>query len=122
MRTLLFLPPLIQLLIFGYVVNLDVDNVRIAWVDQDHTPQSRDMYAAFVGSKRFTVVETPNSERDVGDLLDRGEIDAAIRILPGFARDILRQRPAAVQVLVDGTNSNTASIIANYAGQVIGQF
>jgi drug efflux transport system permease protein len=122
MRTLLFLPPLIQLLIFGYVVNLDVDRVRIAWIDQDRTPQSRDLFAAFEGSRRFVLVDTSTSNRDAESLLDSGDIDAAIRVLPGFGRDILRLHPAAVQILVDGTNSNTASIVSSYAGQVIAGF
>ena len=52
MRILLFVPPLVQLLVFGYAVNLDVDHVRIAWFDRDQTSESRDLLAAFQGSPR----------------------------------------------------------------------
>ena len=55
-------------------------------------------------------------------LLDRGKVDGVIRVLPGFSRDIDRGRTAGVQVLLDGTNSNTASIVSGYAGQAIQRF
>ena len=56
MRGMLFMPPLIQLFVFGFAVNLDVDHARIAWVDGDRTYQSRELLAAFQGSGRFDVV------------------------------------------------------------------
>lgn len=122
LRAMLFMPPMIQLLVFGFAVNLDVENARIGWMDLDRTPQSRELLAAFEGSRRFTVVATPASDREFQDLLDRAEADAVIRVLPGFGADLRRGRETSVQVLVDGSNSNTASIVANYAGQAIGRF
>lgn len=119
MRVLLFLPPLVQLIVFGYAVNLDVEYARIAWMDRDRTPESRELRAAFEGSQRFEVVAAPSSEAQVQDLLDRGEAQAVVRVLPGFARDIRRRETAAVQILVEGTNSNTASLISSYATQVV---
>ena len=119
MRSLLFLPPLIQLLIFGYAVNLDVENIRIAWTDLDRTPESRDLQSAFQGSRRFTIVAAPADERETQRALDRSDVDAAIRVLPGFARDTQRGRPTSVQVLVEGSNSNTASLVSGYITQVI---
>lgn len=122
LRAMLFMPPMIQLLVFGFAVNLDVENARIGWMDLDRTPQSRELLAAFEGSRRFTVVATPAGDREFQDLLDRAEADAVIRVLPGFGADLRRGRETAVQVLVDGSNSNTASIVSNYAGQAIGRF
>jgi ABC-2 type transport system permease protein len=60
------------------------------------------------------------SEAELRDVLDRGEVLAAVRILPGFGRDVARGRTTAVQVLVDGANSNDAQIVSGYAGRVIG--
>jgi ABC-2 type transport system permease protein len=122
MRSMLFVPPLVQLLVFGYAVNLDVEDAKLAWMDQDRTPESRDLLAGFEGSHRFTVVATPANEEDVHRLLDSGDVDCVVRVLPGFARDIQHQRQTSVQVLVDGTNSNTASIVANYASSIIAAF
>src|SRR6266568_3355860 len=84
MRAMLFVPPIIQLLVFGYAVNLDVEHAAMAWVDQDHTPQSRDLLAKFEGSKRFDVVATPQSEKEVAPQLDSGHVDVVLRVLPGF--------------------------------------
>ena len=122
MRMLLFLPPLIQLVVFGYAVTLDVDNARIGWMDMDHTPESRALEARFQGSGRFQVTAIAESEQDVQRLLDRSEVHAVVRVLPGFARDLAQRRTAQVQVLLDGTNSNTASLVSAYAGQVINDF
>src|SRR6059058_2375725 len=122
MRLLLFVPPIVQLVVFGFAVNLDVDHTRIAWMDMDRTPLSRELRARFEGSGRFDVVSQPENEADVQRALDRGTAQAVVRVLPGFERDVRRGRPTEVQVLIDGTNSNTASLVSNYAAGVISEF
>ena len=119
---MLFMPPLIQLLIFGYAANLDVNNSKIAWMDQDNSPASRELLSEFLGSGRFQIVAEPDSEKQMQQLLDRATVDAVVRVMPGFARDVERGRTASVQVLLDGTNSNTASIVSNYAAQTIARY
>ena len=103
-RALLFGPPLLQLIVFGYAVNMDVQNARLAWLDLDNKPESRELRASFESSRYFQVVETPTRIGDARDLLDQGEIQAI------------------VQILVDGTNSNTAAIISNYASQIVASY
>ncbi len=122
MRGMLVFPPLIQLLVFGYAVNLDVDTARIAWMDQDRTPESRALESYFEGSGHFIIGATPADEREMQLQLDRGRVDGVIRVLPGFARDVQRGRPVDVQVLIDGTNSNTASIITGFASDTIARY
>jgi ABC-2 type transport system permease protein len=122
MRVLLFIPPMVQLLVFGFAVNLDVDHTRLGWMDLDRTPLSRELRARFEGSGRFDVVAQPASEEDVQRTLDRGEAQAVVRVLPNFERDVQRGRPTEVQVLVDGTNSNTASLVSSYAGSIVADF
>ena len=118
-RFMLFLPPLMQLLIYGYAVNLDVDSARLAWMDQDNSPQSRELRSEFEGSGRFALVAAPASDAEMQRLLDRGQVDGVVRVLPGFAHDLERGRSTSIQVLLDGTNSNTASIVSAYATQAI---
>ncbi|MEO7144357.1 MAG: ABC transporter permease [Bryobacteraceae bacterium] len=122
MRAMLFVPPLIQLLVFGYAVNMDVDNARIAWVDMDRTPESRDLRAAFAGSPRFSIVAAPEGDAGFERVLDRGDVLAVVRVLPNFARDVQRGDTADVQVLLDGTDSNTAAIVASYASETVAQY
>ena len=119
---MLILPPIIQLIVFGYAANLDVDNARIAWMDRDRSQESRELLSDFQGSGRFQIVATPDGDAQMQRLLDHGDVDAVVRVLPGFARDVERGRATSVQVLLDGTNSNTASIVANYASEAIARY
>ena len=122
MRGMLLGPPLIQLLIFGYAVNLDVENSRIAWMDMDRTPESRQLLSGFEGSRHFRVTATPANDTDVQDLMEHGRVQLVVRVLPGFGRHIQRGETASVQILVDGTNSNTASIVASQAAGVVSTY
>lgn len=122
MRLLLFVPPMVQLIVFGFAVNLDVDQAKIGWMDMDRSPMSRELRARFEGSGRFVVVSQPASEEDVQRTLDRGDAQAVARVLPNFERDVLRGQPTEVQVLIDGSNSNTASLVSSYAASIIAEF
>jgi len=122
LRGMLLGPPIIQLLVFGYAVNLDVDNSRIAWMDMDRTPRSRELLSNFQGSRQFRVTATPSSDGELQELMEHGRVQAAVRVLPGFGRDIDRGSTTGVQILVDGTNSNTASIVAGQAAGVVSAY
>jgi ABC-2 type transport system permease protein len=122
LRLMIVVPPVVQLLVFGFAVNLDVENARIGWTDGDGTPQSRALRAAFVSSGYFRINETLFSEDDVRRYLDTGRGIAVVRILPGFGRDLLRHEPAVSQILVDGSNSNNANIVSGYANRILADF
>ena len=122
MRASLIMPPIIQMLIFGYSVNMDVEHARMVWVDRDKTPISRNLLAAFEGSRRFDLIATPDADRDAQDLMDRSKADLIVEVLPGFARDVERGKQAQVQILINGENSNTASIISGYSAQIVARF
>jgi drug efflux transport system permease protein len=121
-RMFLFVPPMFQLIIFGYAVNMDVDNLRMGWMDMDQSPQSHALLASFQGSGRFLLTALPQSEKDIQNVLDRGDAQVIVRVMPGFGRDILLGRPTAAQILVDGTNSNTASLASAYTSQLVGAY
>jgi ABC-2 type transport system permease protein len=121
-RLFLFVPPIFQLIIYGYAVNLDVDNLRMGWMDTDHSPQSRALLASFQGSGRFLITALPQSDKEIQDVLDRGEAQVIVRVMPGFGRDILLGRPTSAQILVDGTNSNSASLDSAYTSQLVGAY
>ncbi|MBL8228950.1 MAG: ABC transporter permease [Bryobacterales bacterium] len=122
LRALMVVPPIVQFLVFGFVVNLDVERSRLAWFDQDQTPASRELRDAFLGSGRYEMVATPASQQELQRVLDEGRVDSAVVVPPEFAKDLARGRQTKVQVLVDGTNSNTASILSGYAGDIVRTF
>jgi ABC-2 type transport system permease protein len=119
MRAVLIGPPILQLILFGFAVNLDVENSAIAWMDRDSTPASRELRSRFTASRYFRVVEEPASDLEAQQALDHGRVRAVVRLLPGFARDIARGRATAVQILLDGTNSNTAAIVGGQASAIV---
>ncbi len=118
MRVVIFLIPCVQVLIIGYAVSTDVKHVRTAVYDLDNSQQSRDLTDRFVGSTYFDITARPQSDAQVRYLLDHGDVSAALRFNHGFAEDLNAGRTARLQVFIDGTDSNMASIVASYAVKI----
>lgn len=114
-----FLVPAVMVVFFGYVINFDVNDIRLAVVDQDRSVASRELVQAFVGAGRFRVTERPARVEAIDSLMIRGDIRMALVIPPGFARDLASTHAAAVQGIVDGADANTASLALNYATAIV---
>jgi len=114
MRIVLFVMPMIQTVIFGYAVNMDVRNIPTAVIDRDHSPASRDLLATLFASGHFRPVATLEHEQQAARMLDSGEARVALVINPGLAQQLGRDETATLQVLVDGSDSNTAGVILGY--------
>lgn len=122
MRVVLVVPPILQTILFGYAVNLDVERVKLGWMDLDGGPASRELYDAFDASHEFEVVAKAGTELEAQRLVDRGEAQAVVRVAPRFSADIGAHRQGQVQLLLDGANSNTAAIILSHATGVVAGF
>lgn len=122
-RTLLILAvvPTFFLFLYGYALNFDIRNVRLAVEDRDASPASRQLIAAFDGSPYFDVIATPTSPGEGNVLMDRGDAAVVLVIPEGFGADVHGRRPADVQVLVDGGNANSATTIVGYTNGVLRQ-
>lgn len=120
-KRVIFVSPIIQLLLFGYAVNTDVHNVATALVDHDRTAESRDLVSALTASGYFRIVTTSDRSADLGHALDHGDAVVGLEIPVGYGVDLLRGRSPAVQLLVDGTNSNTATVAQGYATRIVQQ-
>lgn len=123
-RTLLILLfiPAFFLLLYGYALNFDIRNVRLAVQDRDRSTQSRELVSAFVNSGYFALVGYEDSDAELERLVDDGQVRAILSIPAGFERDLTLKRPVTVQVVIDGDNANTASTVAGYARLLIGEF
>jgi ABC-2 type transport system permease protein len=119
---LIFVMPVLQLLLFGYVVAADVRNLPMAVVDQDHTPLSRQLTNAFSASGYFTIAERPGNEIALTRLLDKGVTQVAIVIPVGMSASIERGTSVPIGIVVDGADSKTASVASGYAAQIIAEF
>jgi ABC-2 type transport system permease protein len=121
MKGVIFLMPVIQVLIFGYAVTTDVKNVATAVVDLDNSSVSRELVARFEDSGYFDVVTFIENEDQVRDVLDRGTVHAVLRLNKGFEAELRAGRTAQLQVLLDGTDSNTAGIVLDYSARIAGE-
>jgi len=117
-RFVLFGPPIIQMLIFGYAATFEIKNVPIAVLDLDHTQESRDLVSRFTSSPYFALRYQLTQQPELVQLIDRGEVTVALQIHPGFAENLRKGQTAPLQVIVDATNSNTALIAAGYVNQI----
>jgi ABC-2 type transport system permease protein len=109
------LVPLGLLLLFGYALSLDVDHIPTVIYDADRTPESRDLIARFEGSRYFRVLSGTGQRGEIEQQIDRNRCLLGVSIPRGFSRDLLGGRQAEVQLLLDGSDSNTAAIALSYA-------
>jgi ABC-2 type transport system permease protein len=107
--------PLLLLLLFGYALSLDVDQVPTVVYDLDKSSESQELIQRFRGSTYFKIVQMAESPADVNRAIDRSRALVGIAIAPGFGSDIKAGREATVQLLLDGSDSNTANIALGYA-------
>ena len=122
MRFVILGLPVVQTMIFGYAVTLDVRHVPFVLIDRDHTPASRALVARFTGSGYFDLVRQADTEAAASAELDAARAAAILQINAGFAADLDGGRTATAQLIVDGSDSNTARFVLNYSSNIAGAF
>jgi ABC-2 type transport system permease protein len=111
--------PLMMLLLFGYALTLDVDRIPAYVYDQDGTPQSREVIDQFRGSRYFQIIGAVNQYRPMENMVDRSKILIGIVVPRDYSRNLKAGKEADVQILLDGSDSNTASIALGYADAIV---
>ncbi len=122
MRAVVLVLPCMEVLVIGYAVNMDLRDIRTAVYDLDNTPASRELLARFTSSGYFHVVARVDDDRRMQDLIDRSRVQIVLRINHGFAGDLAAGRTAALQVICDGTDSNTAAIAMSYVSRITSDY
>ena len=117
-----FLMPLVLLVIFGYAITFDIDNIAAVVVDQDRSSLSRGFVSALRESGYFSVIAYPDRYGDIDGYLDSGRARLAVVIPPGFSKKLRTGGPAQVGVSVDGSDANTAAIAQGYLAAIAGQY
>jgi ABC-2 type transport system permease protein len=107
--------PLVMLLLFGYALTTDVDNVPLLVVDGDHTPASRELCQAFAASSLFRIVDRPGNASEILTSFRRNKAKAALVIAAGFGKKRDRGESVSAELIVDGTDANVATIAMGYA-------
>ena len=123
MMFVLFFFPVFLLIIFGYAVNFDVQNIKIAVLDKEHSSVSRNFVKTLSASNYFTVIEFIQNDERIKEILDNGLAKGVLVIPNDFSKKIYSSRePAKVQFLLDGVDGNSAAIIQNYSAAAVASF
>jgi ABC-2 type transport system permease protein len=122
MARVIFVAPVIQLLVFGYAVSTDISETPTFVVDHDRTPTSRELVDVLTASRYFRVVGRSNRPGDLVRALERGDAVVGLTVPVNFSRDFVSGAGARLQLLLDGTNSNTASVAQGYAERIFADF
>jgi len=120
--SVVIVPPIVQFFVFGYAATFDVTNVRYAVLDESRTPQSRQLLADIDGSNAFRLVRSLDSVDQIDKIIDDQEARLVIHFGPRFGKDLLLDESAPLQVIVDGRNSNVASVALGYVTAIVQQF
>jgi ABC-2 type transport system permease protein len=121
-RTVVFVPPMVQLLVFGYAATFDLKDVPYAVFNEDTGSISRELLSGFEGSPHFFLTSDIDSDRDIAPLIDGRNVLMVLHIGRRFTHDLLSGRTSDIQIIVDGRNSNTAVLALNYAKVIINNF
>jgi ABC-2 type transport system permease protein len=119
---LLFGPPIIQMVVFGYAATLEIQHVPMAIVDYENSQVSRDFVSRFTGSRYFDVRERTLDRDKVKTMIDHGDLVLAVQINAGFSERLRKGQTAQVQAIVDASNSNTALVSLGYVNLVASRF
>jgi ABC-2 type transport system permease protein len=121
-RAILFVPPILQCLVYGYVATYDLNDVPYAVLDRDRSAASRDLLARLDGSRVFHRVADLHRESDMKTWIDKRRSLLVIQIDQDFERRLLAGQSADIQVIADGRNSNTAGTALGYIGTIVDAF
>jgi drug efflux transport system permease protein len=114
--------PVIQLTMLGYAATTDVHNVPLLIADGDRTPKSRELIARFQGSPNFALIGVVTTVSEIEPFLEQGRAWLALSIPAGYGEQIESKRPVVVQVVADGTDSNSTTVALGYATSLIGTY
>jgi ABC-2 type transport system permease protein len=121
-RVVVFVPPIVQLIVFGYAATFDLKNIPYAIYNEDRSGVSRQLEAGFRGSPNFEEVAHIDRQGEIVPLISKREVLLVLHIGPQFSRNLTLGTPASVQVIIDGRNSNTAMLALNYVNTIVGDF
>jgi ABC-2 type transport system permease protein len=120
-RFVLWGPSVISMLLFGYAATFELKHIPLAILDLDHSQESRELVSHFAATRYFTLRANLEDRGQVAQMIDDGEAVIAIEIHPGFARLLRKGETAPIQVILDGSNSNTALIALGYVNRIAGE-
>ena len=118
-RAIIIMLPLMQLIIFANAATMEVRNIDVAVIDRANTVESRELISRFEHSPRFRHIYQVENEKELQNKLDNQKVQLGLYINNDYSRNLKSGRNTSVQVIGDGRQTNSSSIAANYANQII---
>jgi ABC-2 type transport system permease protein len=122
MRGMVIIAPILQILILGYAADMDIKDVPTAICDQDRSPESRALASSLFASGSFVPAAYSESPEEAEESLERGRAEIALVVPPGFGAGLRGRGIPSLQILVDGSRSNTAAVAMAYASSIVNDF
>jgi len=121
-RIVLVVPPILQLLVFGYAATFDLNDIQLAVYDQDNSAASRELVAQVTGSPHFHLYGYIDHDEQIAPLINNKEVLLVLHLGPRFSADLNSGRSARAQLIIDGRNSNTALLVQGYLRRIVSDF
>jgi ABC-2 type transport system permease protein len=121
-RTLIFLPPLVQLCIFAYAATMEVQNIDMVILDKDNTVESRELSDRFVHSVWFRKIYYVENEKQFARMIESQKVMMGMEINTDFSKNLKGQKQAKVQMIFDGRQTNVAAILSGYTSAIFNQY
>lgn len=122
LRFFLFVPPLVQLIVYGYTINFDIKHVSTAIFDEDNSAASRALRSRFMASEYFRVNYYVSTQQEMHGLLDKSEITLVLHFPHDYSRLLETGRSASLQLIVDATDSNAALVVNRYVSNILDDY
>ncbi len=121
-RIVIIVPPITQLLVFGYAASFDLNHIDYAVYNEDRGSESRQLLAGFEGANSFSLYTTIRHDEEIAPLLDLSKVLVVLHIGENFSKNLHNGTPAPVQVILDGRNSNSAMLALGYVREIVVNF
>lgn len=121
-RIVLVVPPILQLMVFGYAATFDLNDVPVAVYNEDRGVQSRELVARVIGSPHFHLHKYIDHDSQIAPLINNQDVLMVLHLGPSFSADLLSARSAQMQLIIDGRNSNTALLLQGYLRSIVSDF
>ncbi|WP_158978695.1 ABC transporter permease [Cellulophaga sp. L1A9] len=119
---ILFGMPIAQILLFGFAITNEINNVDIAILDHSKDANTTEIISKIGSSKYFSIKQVITKEADIAAVFKKGEVKAVLNFEKDFSKNLIKEHKASVQIVTDATDPNTANTISNYVNAILQQY
>jgi len=119
---ILFGMPIAQIMLFGFAITNEINNVDIAILDHSKDATTKEIINKISASKYFSIKQILDKEEDIASVFKKGHVKAVLNFEQNFSENLIKENKAAIQIVTDATNPNTANTISNYINAIVIQY